>query len=98
MLRQTRTMHGSVTTYDRDGGVLSHWESEQQVYVPLHCEPAVFKAFSTALRANENILSIAERFDSDHCTVLFWQRRLGLGRQPDIACWPEADEGEAGHD
>lgn len=98
MQRQTRTMHGSVTAYDRDGGVLSHWEGEQEVYVPLHREPAVFKAFSAALRADDNILSIAERFNSDHCTVLFWQRRLGLGRQPDIDCWSDADAGEMGHD
>lgn len=98
MQRQTRTMHGSVTGYDRDGTIRWHSESEQEANVPLHREPAVFKAFSAALRADENILSIAERFDSDHCTVLYWQRRLGLGRQPDVACWPEVSEGEAGHD
>lgn len=98
MQRQTRTMHGSVTGYDHDGTILWHTESEQEMNVPLHREPAVFKAFSGALRADDNILSIAERFNSDHCTVLFWQRRLGLGRQPDIVCWPEDGEGEAGHD
>lgn len=91
-------MHGSVTGYDCDRTILWHSESEQEANVPLHREPAVFKAFNAALRAGENILSIAERFDSDHCTVLFWQRRLGLGRQPDIDCWPETGEGEADHD
>jgi len=99
MQRQTRLMHGSVTGYDRDGNILWHSECEQEVYVPLREEPAVFKAFTSSLRSDESILSIAERFDTDHCTVLFWRHRLGLDTQPDIDCWPGTDEGEeeAGH-
>ena len=50
MQRQTRLMHGSVTGYDRDGNILWHSECEQEVYVPLREEPAVFKAFTSSLR------------------------------------------------
>ncbi len=97
MQRQTRLMHGSVTGYDRDGNILWHSESEQEVYVPLHREPAVFKAFTGALRTEESILAIAERFDTDHCTVLFWKHRLGLGSQPVVDSWPVCEDEEADH-
>jgi len=92
MQRQTMMRQGAVTTYDRDGNVLSHWEGETEMPVPIHRDPEVFKSFRQELRADENILAIAERFDSDHCTVLYWQRRLGLGRQPSIRSWPGVDQ------
>jgi len=84
MQRQTMMQQGSVTTYDRDGAVLSHSESETEFAVPLHREPDVFAAFCQALRDGENVLDIAERFGSDHCTVLFWKRRLAFSGQLDI--------------
>lgn len=92
MQRQTMMQQGSVTTYDRDGTVISHWESETEIAVPLQREPKVFAAFRQALREEDNVLAIAERFDSDHCTVMYWQRRLGLGRQPDLHAWPGVDQ------
>lgn len=84
MKRQKMMQQGSVTTYDRDGAVLSHSESETEMAVPLHREPKVFAAFSQALRDGENVLDIAERFGSDHCTVLYWKRRLAFSGQLDI--------------
>lgn len=84
MQRQTMMQQGSVTTYDQDGGVLSHSESVTETAVPLHREPDVFAAFSQALRDGENVLDIAERFGSDHCTVLYWKRRLAFSGQLDI--------------
>ena len=98
MQRQTRTIRGTATGYNRYGATLWHSEGEQQVYVPLHREPAVFKAFTGALRTEESILSIAERFDTDHCTVLFWKHRLGLGSQPMVDTWPACEDGEVDHD
>jgi hypothetical protein len=85
MQRQKMMQQGSVTTYDRDGTILSHSESETEITVPLHREPEVFAAFSQALRDGENVLDIAERFGSDHCTVLYWKRRLAFSGQLDIA-------------
>lgn len=98
MQRQTRTIHGTGTGYNRYDATLWHSEGEQQVYVPLHREPAVFKAFTGALRSEESVLAIAERFDTDHCTVLYWRRQLGLERQPVIESWPACDDEEADHD
>lgn len=92
MQRQTMMRQGAVTTYDRDGNVLSHWEGETEMPVPLHRDPEVFRAFRQTLRADENVLAIAERFDSDHCTVLYWKRRLGFSGQPHIGSWPGVDE------
>lgn len=92
MLRQTMMRQGSVTTFDRDGAILSHWEGETEFPVPLHRDRDVFRAFKQSLRDDENVLAIAERFDSDHCTVLYWQRRLGLGRQPYVDAWPGVDQ------
>lgn len=97
MQRQTRTIHGIATGYNRYGATLWHSECEQKVYVPLHREPAVFKAFTGALRTEEGVLSIAECFDTDHCTVLYWRRQLGLDRQPDVESWPACDDEEADH-
>lgn len=98
MQRQTRTIRGTATGYNRYGAMLWHSEGEQQGYVPLHREPAVFKAFTGALRTGESVLALAERFDTDHCTVLYWRRQLGLDRQPDIECWPTCEDGEVDHD
>ena len=98
MQRQLRKIRGSATGYNRYGATLWHSEGEQQVHVPLHREPAVFKAFTGALRTEESVLSIAERFDTDHCTVLYWRRQLGLDRQPDVESWPACDDKEADHD
>jgi len=92
MQRQTMMRQGAVTTYDRDGNVLSHSEGETEMPVPLHRDPEVFRELRQALRADENVLAIAERFDSDHCTVLYWKRRLGFSSQPDISSWPDVDE------
>jgi hypothetical protein len=82
---------GTVTTYDRDGNVLSHSEGETEMAVPLHRDPQVFRAFLQAQREGENVLAIAERFDTDHCTVLYWKRRLGLS-DPNIGSWPGVEE------
>lgn len=76
MKRKTMLSHGAVTTYDREGNVLSHWEGEQDIYVPLQRDPEVFEAFKAAIYAGENIIEIALRFDTDHCTVLHWKKRL----------------------
>lgn len=92
MQRQKMMQQGSVTTYDRDGTVLSHWEGETEMPVPLHRDPEVFRAFRQALCNGENVLDIAERFDSDHCTVLYWKRRLGFSSQPHIDSWPGVEE------
>lgn len=92
MQRQTMMRQGAVTMYDRDGNVLTHWEGETEMPVPLHRDPEVFRAFRQALRADENVLAIAEQFDSDHCTVLYWKRRLGFSSQPDISSWPGVEE------
>lgn len=92
MQRQMMTRQRAVTTYDRDGNVLTHWEGETEMPVPLHRDPEVFREFRQALRADENVLAIAERFDSDHCTVLYWKRRLGFSSQPHIDSWPGAGE------
>lgn len=92
MQRQTMMRQGAVTTYDRDGNVLNHSEGETEMAVPLHRDPEVFRTFRQALRADENALAIAERFDSDHCTVLYWKRRLGFSGQPHIGSWSGVDE------
>lgn len=76
MKRKTERVHGSVTTLDRDGNVLSHWEGEQEIYVPLQRDFEVFEAFKAAIYAGDNIIAIAQRFDTDHCTVLHWKKRL----------------------
>lgn len=85
MQRQTMMRQVSATTYDGDGSVLSHWEGETQTVVPLHREPEVFAAFTRALRDGDNVLDVAERFGSDHCTVLYWKRRLAFTGQLDVA-------------
>lgn len=92
MQRQTMMRQVGVTTYDRDGNILTHWGREIEMAVPLHRDPEVFAAFRQALRADENVLAIAERFDSDYCTVLYWKRRLGFSSQPHIGSWPGVDE------
>lgn len=92
MQRQTVMRQGAVTTYDRDGNVLSHWEGETEMPVPLQRDPEVFRAFRQALRADENVLVIAEHFNTDHCTALYWKRRLGFSSQPDIGSWPGVEE------
>lgn len=92
MQRQTMMRQGAVTTYDRDGNVLTHSEGETEMAVPLHRDPEVFREFRQALRADENVLANAERFESDHCTVLYWKRRLGFSGQPHIGSWPGVDE------
>lgn len=92
MQRQMMMRQGAVTTYDRYGSVLTHSEGPTEMPVPLHREPEVFRAFRQALRDEGNVLAIAERFDSDHCTVMYWQRRLGLGRQPTVDAWPVVEE------
>lgn len=92
MQRQTMMRQGAVTTYARDGSVLSHLEGETELPVPLHRDPDVFRAFRQALRDEDNVLAIAERFDSDHCTVLYWKRRLGFCSQPHIDSWPGVEE------
>jgi hypothetical protein len=92
MQRQTMMRQVGVTTYDRDGNILTHWGREIEMAVPLHRDPEVFREFREALKADENVLSIAERFDSDHCTVLYWKRRLGFSGQPHIGSWSGVDE------
>ena len=92
MQRQTMMRQVAVTTYDRDGNILTHWGRETEMAVPLHRDPEVFRKFRQALRADENVLAIAEQFDSDHCTVLYWKRRLGFSSQPDISSWPGVEE------
>lgn len=92
MQRQMMMRQVAVSTYDRKGTVLSHWEGETEMAVPLHRDPEVFRAFRQALRDEENVLAIAERFDSDHCTVLYWKRRLGFSSQPHIDSWPGVDQ------
>lgn len=49
------------------------------------------KALLAAIAANRNTIEIAQEFHVDHCTVLFWKRRMAAEEQPDIASWPEID-------
>lgn len=55
--------------------------------------PGARLALRLALQANENIISIAQRMNTDHCTVLFWKEKFGLGDQPHVETWhmPEED-------
>lgn len=92
MQRQMMMRQVEVSTYDREGNVLTHFQYETAMPVPLHRDPAVFRDFRRALREEENVLAIAERFDSDHCTVLYWKRRLGFSSQPHIDSWPGLDQ------
>lgn len=55
--------------------------------------PGARLCLKLALQANENIISIAQQFNTDHCTVLFWREKFGLGQeQPCVDHWPEMDE------
>ncbi len=48
----------------------------------LRDDPERFAAFLDAIRAGDNIIDIALRFDVDHTTVLYHKRKLGIGFAP----------------
>lgn len=86
MQRRRICNFSSYTTYDRNGRPIEYWEGVVEYPIGISRDkPEIFEAFCAAVRADENAIEIAQRFETDHCTVFYWKRKLGVVKQAPAA-------------